>query len=323
MTTATATNGRREMATADSGSGKDMRFIPFGSDSAIKLNVAIVKSLCSAKTKSGAVATESDAIKFMMLCKARGLNPFEGDAFLVGYDSKDGPQFSMITAHQAFLKRAECHPAYDGMESGVVVLDQHGVAVDREGDFLYEGEIVAGGWARVHLKNRKIPMYKRLSYGARSKSSRFWDDDPAGMIVKCAEADALRSAFPTVLGGMYLREEVVEEFPTAQAVTVEKPSPLTPGRHSLRKPVAPVNPVQEPVDDPQDAISDDNQAAPHEDDGADMLAEEIANAIEETTTIAGHQTVGADLKRAEEHLGQERYAKLLAKFQEKGKTLKK
>jgi hypothetical protein len=28
------------------------------------------------------------------------------------------------------------------------------------------------------------------------------------MIVKCAEADALRSSFPTMLGGLYMREEV-------------------------------------------------------------------------------------------------------------------
>ena len=101
-----------------------------------------------------------------------------------------------------------------------------------------------------------------------------------------------------------------------------KPSPLAPGRHSIRKP-APVAPVQEPVDDPQDASIDDSQAAPPEDDGADMLAEEIANAIEETTTVAGHQTVGADLKKAKDYLGDERYAKLLERFQAKGATLKK
>ena len=34
------------------------------------------------------------------------------------------------------------------------------------------------------------------------------NDDPAGMIVKCAEADALRSAFPTMLGGCYTEEEM-------------------------------------------------------------------------------------------------------------------
>ncbi len=35
-----------------------------------------------------------------------------------------------------------------------------------------------------------------------------WLDDAAGMICKCAEADALRSSFPTMLGGLYMREEL-------------------------------------------------------------------------------------------------------------------
>jgi len=34
------------------------------------------------------------------------------------------------------------------------------------------------------------------------------------MICKCAEADALRSTFPTMLGGLYTREEVNASMPT-------------------------------------------------------------------------------------------------------------
>lgn len=38
-----------------------------------------------------------------------------------------------------------------------------------------------------------------------------WAVDPAGMICKCAEADALRSSFPTLLGGLYMRDEMDPE----------------------------------------------------------------------------------------------------------------
>merc|ERR1711991_914366 len=62
---------------------------------------------------------------FLMLCRARKLNPFEGDAYLVGYDSKDGAKFSLITSHQALLKRAELCQQFDGMESGLI-LDWNG-----------------------------------------------------------------------------------------------------------------------------------------------------------------------------------------------------
>ena len=146
-------------------------------------------------------------------CLARRSNPLEGDSFLIGYDGKDGPTFSLITAHQAFLKRAELNPEYDGMESGVIV-EQDGKLAELEGDFYSDGQIVKGGWARVHFKNRKIPMYKRVRLARFQKAFGVWQDDPGGMITKCAEADALRSSFPTMLGGLYLREEVAPSEPS-------------------------------------------------------------------------------------------------------------
>lgn len=187
---------------------KPMEFIPFGGKDAIKLTVKIIQNLVAVKTRSGKTCSDNDAIKFMLMCRARLLNPFEGDAFLIGYDSKDGPSFSLITAHQAFLKRAELNAEYDGMESGVIVRDgDEGAPYEIEGDFHLPSQTVLGGWARVHFKNRKHPMYKRVRLARFQKSFGVWQDDPAGMIVKCGEADALRSAFPTMLGGLYLREE--------------------------------------------------------------------------------------------------------------------
>jgi hypothetical protein len=113
----------------------------------------------------------------------------------------------LITAHQAFLKRAELHPEYDGMESGVVV-ERGGEIVDIQGDFTSAGDKLLGGWARVFFHTRSHPMYKRIRLERFKKPFGIWLDDPAGMICKCAEADALRSSFPTMLGGLYLREEV-------------------------------------------------------------------------------------------------------------------
>lgn len=184
-------------------------FVPFMAKDAIKLTVRMVKDMCCQRTKKGFVCDDQQAMKFIMLCKARLLNPFDGDAFLLGYDSeKDGPTFSLITAHQAFLKRAEVHSEYDGLESGVIVQDRNGDMVDREGDFLWAGDVLLGGWATVHLKNRKFPMKKRLNLSTFHTGRSRWNKDPAGMIVKCSEADALRSAFPTSLGGMYLEGEM-------------------------------------------------------------------------------------------------------------------
>ncbi|HEU4344071.1 MAG TPA: phage recombination protein Bet [Candidatus Binatia bacterium] len=185
-----------------------LEYVPFGSQDKIKLNVKIVQDLIAVPTKSGKTCSQRDALKFMAMCQAKRLNPFEGDSYLIGYDTQNGPEFSLITAHQAFLKRAEIHPEYDGMRSGIILLTQEGVLVDREGDFHLQNENVVGGWATVFFKNRKYPTTRRIRLERFNKGFAQWKVDPAGMIVKCAESDALRSSFPTMLGGLYLREEV-------------------------------------------------------------------------------------------------------------------
>jgi phage recombination protein Bet len=186
---------------------KFTEYVPFGAQDKLKLSIEMVKNLIAVKTKIGKTCSDQDAIKFIAKCQAMRLNPFEEDCFLIGYDTKEGPQFSFVTAHKAFLKRAELNPEYDGMKSGVIV-KRDGQVLDLEGDFFMDGDEVIGGWAVVHFKNRKEPMRKRIRLQRFKKSYGIWLEDSAGMICKCAEADALRSSFPTMLGGLYLREEV-------------------------------------------------------------------------------------------------------------------
>jgi len=188
----------------------EVEYIPFGSEDKIRLHVGIVQNLIAVKTKSGKTCSDTDAIKFIAMCQAKHLNPFEGDAYLIGYDSRDGgATFGLITAHQTYLKRAELHPEFDGMESGVIVREKEtGALKDLLGDFYVDSQTVVGGWATVHFKTRKHAMSKRVRLDTFKKPFGVWLDNAAGMICKCAEADALRSAFPTMLGGLYLREEL-------------------------------------------------------------------------------------------------------------------
>ena len=180
---------------------------PFMGGEDISLSPRTILRYFARPTKQGHMPTHEQAAKFVRLCQARGLNPWEGDAFIVGYDTQDGPEFNLITAHQAFLKRAEVHPEYDGMESGVTVKRPDGTLADQEGDLVDEGQVLVGGWARVHFKQRKVPTYRRSKLTTYSTGRSRWNKDPAGMIVKVAEADALRSSFPTKMGGMFIREE--------------------------------------------------------------------------------------------------------------------
>ena len=203
---------------------KEMVYTPFGADAEIVLSIALVRNTLAVKTKKGCLPSDTDCIKYMLMAKSRALNPFEGDCFLIGYDTQDGPQFSIITAHQAFMKRAEQHKDYDGMESGVVVRDKNSKAIlELQTDFLLPEHELIGGWAKVHHKTKRFPTYRKVNLTTFKKSFGCWVNNSAGMIVKCAEADALRSAFPTKLGGMYLREEL-EAQPAADTPAPTAPS---------------------------------------------------------------------------------------------------
>src|SRR5439155_1742780 len=150
-----------------------------------------IKNLVAIPTRTGKTCSDKEATKAMMEMQAQRLNPFKRDCYLVGYDSSDGvATFTLITAHQVFLQRAELNSEFDGMESGIVLLLENGNVLDREGDFHLPDENVVGGWAKVHFKNRKFPIYRRLSISKMRKKSPFWDQNPAGQVVKCAECDA-------------------------------------------------------------------------------------------------------------------------------------
>lgn len=184
-----------------------IEYVPFGMQDKIKLTIGMVKQFLVKPTKSGKIPSNEDITKFMMLCKARELNPWEGDAYFIGYDSNEGvPEFSMITAYQAFLKRAEACPEYDGKEQGVVV-KKSGEIKEVNGEIVPDGYTLAGSWAKVYRKDRSRPEYQVVNLGPYDKGRSLWTKDKSGMIVKCAVAKALRHAFPNKLAQMYIAEE--------------------------------------------------------------------------------------------------------------------
>lgn len=185
---------------------KELVYVPLGDSKEVRLSINQVRKFLTTPTKNGATPTDEQVVQFMMLCEARQLNPWVGDAYLVGFDTRDGAQFSLITAVQALLKRAETHPCYDGMEHGVIVRS-NGQVNFREGSFVCEDEVLLGGWATAYRKDRSRPEKAMINIETYHTHRSRWEADPAGMIEKVAIAAALRRAFPTQTGGLYLQEE--------------------------------------------------------------------------------------------------------------------
>lgn len=320
MTTVTApqaTNGQSGRLNVQAQS-KEVVFKPFLEDEPITLSIKIIKEFLCTPTKSGKVCSDAHAVRFIMLCKARQLNPFTGDAYLIGFDSQNGAQFNLVTAHQAFLKRAEVHPKYDGMRSGVVVMDGSKQPNDREGDFVMDGETLLGGWATVYLKDVKHPIYRRLRLSTFNTGRSRWATDPAGMIVKCAEADALRSSFPNSIGGMYLEGESDHR----PAVASSPSPPSTSSRLAYQSLPDADEQFQSPaIEDPHPDPPEDVQAPPdpsRDEAERNGVAERLANDLSECVNDGDFRNLDAIVKEIgeqKEFVGAERHSQLLEAVQ--------
>lgn len=196
---------------AEQKSERVVSYIPIGQTDPMELTFDFVANYLARPTRSGKRASAEEIVRFIMLCKAQRLNPWVGDAYIVGFDGKDGPEFSLITSASALRKRAESNPAFAGMESGIIVEDKNGELVDRSSAFRHPGDKLLGAWCRIHRKDREMPTEARVELAAFDKNRSLWLSMKPTMIQKCAVATAIREAFPNETAGLITDDEVGAE----------------------------------------------------------------------------------------------------------------
>lgn len=183
-------------------------------------------------------ATPADLAVFLHQCQRTGLDPFARQIYMIGRRQKD--------AHGNYITKQTIQTGIDGFRLiARRVADQRHERLE-ETDTLWCGE--DGEWHDVWLKKVPPTAAKATIIRGDSKFSavalfdeycptRFdrasgqqvptgvWGSKPALMIAKCAEALALRKAFPQDLSGLYtadetnmddVQAEVVEEEATAR-----------------------------------------------------------------------------------------------------------
>ncbi len=154
--------------------------------------------------------TELEIIDFLNFCQAEQMDPFRKEIYLVKIPNQ--PAYYVI-AIQTFFKMAESNAAYRGYEAGIVANIKDGPPIFREGEFLLDGETLAGGWAKVWRADRDKPIYSAVNlkehqkYTKEGRVTRFWQDQPAGMIRKIALSKAFREAFPNRFSMAYTDAE--------------------------------------------------------------------------------------------------------------------
>lgn len=165
----------------------------------------------------GGDVSDQEVLMFVELCKAKGMNPFERDAYLIKYKSKNS-QFdtpaTIIVGKDFFIKKANENPAFEGMKAGIVVVDKDNQIHEREGSLKLPGETIVGGWCEVYRSDRKVPTKAIVAYEEyvqkknNGEVNSMWSSKPGTMIRKVAQSQALREAFPNELRGLYQQEEM-------------------------------------------------------------------------------------------------------------------
>ena len=194
----------------------------------VTLSPSIVRNYL---TNGNGAVTDQEVNYFVHLCRGQRLNPFLKEIYLIKFSTQPA---TFVVSKEAFLKRAEANPQYDGSESGIIVLNKDGELIERKGGFfLKDSEQVVGGWAKVYRKDRKYPSDVQVTfeeYAGRTKDGNLnsnWANRPATMIKKVALVQALREAFPNDLNNLYTEEEQGDiQMPMVDTTPIEQPKPV-------------------------------------------------------------------------------------------------
>lgn len=205
----------------------------------VKLSPAIVKKYL---VNGNGDVSDDEIVYFINLCKSQGLNPFIKDCYLIKYGISPA---QMVVSKDVFLKRAERNSEFDGLDAGIIVINnESGELTYRKGAFyLKDREEVVGGWADVFRKNISHPTHIEVSveeYVQKTKDGKLnsqWSTKMATMIRKVAITQALRETFPNDFQKMYAAEEMnvdvkLDEAPIQQPTNIVEQAPVQPQTYS-------------------------------------------------------------------------------------------
>jgi phage recombination protein Bet len=136
--------------------------------------------------------SNSEFLLFSEMVKATGLNPVTKEIWAI----KAGGRLQVMTGINGFLKIANSHPQFDGME------------VSHE----FDGKNLVSCTVKVHRKDRKFPSIATAYMAEYAKQSPIWKSMPSIMLAKCAKSLAIREAFIQELGGLYTAEEMPTQY---------------------------------------------------------------------------------------------------------------
>ncbi|MBQ7262847.1 MAG: recombinase RecT [Synergistaceae bacterium] len=152
-------------------------------------------------------ATQEELDMFLHLSRTYGLDPFAKEIWFI----KMGREPIIFTSRDGYLKIANRDPRFDGMEADVVYAGDSFRKTKDGVEHVYGAKdrgAPIGAYCIVHRSDRRIPTYVFAPYKDYHKGGN-WNTYPHAMILKVAEAQALKRAFS--ISGLVTREEIIDD----------------------------------------------------------------------------------------------------------------
>jgi phage recombination protein Bet len=159
--------------------------------------------------------------RFLSLARRSGLDPLAGQIYCIGRLSHGRVEWSIQTGIDGFRVTAERSKVYDGQDPAEWMTAK-GEWVDAFIPSLH-GEHPLAARAKVYRKDWPRPSVAVAEWGAYAQTksngelNSMWSKQGPGQLAKCAEALAMRKAFPQDLSGLYTSDEMGGQTDVAPA----------------------------------------------------------------------------------------------------------
>ncbi len=161
-------------------------------------------------------ATDDEFKTFIHLCNTYNLDPLKKEIYFIKYGGKS----TIITSRDGYLKIANVHQAFDGLESDVVYQgdmlskrDDGSLLITYGQEHLtFDKSKLTGAFCSVFRKDREKATTVFVSIKEYYKrDAPIWQQYTNAMILKVAESMALKRAF--AISGLVTKEEIEGKEP--------------------------------------------------------------------------------------------------------------
>lgn len=186
------------------------------------------KNLIKSQIAKG--CTDDEIKLFLHVCKQYGLDPLTRQIYAI----KRGNQMTIQTSIDGFRLIAQRSGDYEG-QAGPFWCGDDGVWRD----VWLEKTTPSAAKVGVYRKGFKEAITAVANFKAYAAGGPIWSKMPELMIAKCAEALALRKAFPNELSGLYTSDEIPEEDKTKDTEERQPPLITNPNNSPVKPNVSP------------------------------------------------------------------------------------